>query len=78
MDMGGLDLLYKGMKYLYPFLNHSNQVQRVLEKKIERGELGLKTGRGFFKYEKEEALALFRCSKERDKKLLYLLNILSR
>jgi 3-hydroxybutyryl-CoA dehydrogenase len=77
MDMGGLDLLYKGMKYLYPFLNHSNEVQKVLEEKIGRGELGLKTGRGFFKYEQEEASALSRYAKERDKKLLYLLNILS-
>jgi 3-hydroxybutyryl-CoA dehydrogenase len=77
MDMGGLDLLYKGMKYLYPFLDHSNEVQKVLEEKIGRGELGLKTGRGFFKYEQEEASVLSRYAKERDKKLLHLLNILS-
>lgn len=77
-DMGGLDLWYKGMKYLYPFLDGSTEVQRVLEEKVERGELGLKTGKGFFQYEKEEVLALSRYSKERDKKLLYLLNILSK
>ena len=77
MDMGGLDLLYKGMRYLYPFLNHSTEVQKVLEEKIERGEFGLKTGKGFFKYEQKEALALSSYSKERDKKLLYLLKLIS-
>jgi 3-hydroxybutyryl-CoA dehydrogenase len=77
MDMGGLDLLYKGMKYLYPFLSHSNEIQKLLEEKIGRGELGLKTGRGFFKYEQEEASVLSRHSKERDKKLLSLLKTLS-
>lgn len=77
MDMGGLDLLHKGMKYLYPFLNHSTEIQNVLSEKIERGELGLKTGRGFFKYEQKEASALSSHSKERDKKLLSLLKTLS-
>lgn len=78
MDMGGLDLLYKGMRYLYPFLNHSTEVQKVLEEKIERGEFGLKTGKGFFKYEQKEALAQSSYSKERDKKLLYLLKLISK
>lgn len=77
MDMGGLDLMYKGMKYLYPFLDHSKEVQKVMEEKIEQGDLGLRTGKGFFKYDQKESLALSRYSKERDKKLLYLLKILS-
>ncbi len=76
LDMGGLDLLYKGMKYLYPFLDDSKEMHRVLEEKVEHGELGLKTGKGFFKYNLKEALAL-RYSKERDKNLLYLLKTLS-
>jgi 3-hydroxybutyryl-CoA dehydrogenase len=77
MDMGGLDLIHKGMKYLYPFIDRSVEVQKILSEKIERGALGLKTGGGFFQYEQKEALALSRPSKERDKKLLYLLNTLS-
>jgi 3-hydroxybutyryl-CoA dehydrogenase len=77
MDMGGLDLIYGGMKYLYPFIDRSIDVQKTLREKVERGELGLKTGKGFFQYEEKEALALSRDSKERDKKLLYLLRTLS-
>ena len=77
MDMGGLDLMFRGMKYLYPLIDRSVDVQKILREKVERDELGLKTGKGFFQYEQEEALALSRHSKERDKKLLHLLKTLS-
>lgn len=76
MDMGGLDLIYRGMRYLYPLIDRSVDVQKILGEKVERNELGLKTGKGFFQYEQEEALALARHSKERDKKLLHLLKTL--
>ena len=76
MDMGGLNLMYRGMKYLYPLIDRSIDVQKILGEKVERDELGLKTGKGFFQYEQEEALALARHSKERDKKLLHLLKTL--
>jgi len=76
-DMGGLDLWCKGMRYLYPFLDRSTKVQRILEERVERGEFGLKTGKGFFDYDRQEASALSSQSKERDKKLLSLLKILS-
>ena len=77
MDMGGLDLMYRGMRYLYPLIDRSVDVQKILREKVERDELGLKTGKGFFQYEQEEALALARHSKERDKKLLHLLKTFS-
>lgn len=77
MDMGGLDLMYKGLKYLYPLLDRSVDIPRLLGEKVARNELGLKTGRGFFQYGEKEASALSRHSKERDKRLLYLLKTLS-
>ena len=76
-DMGGLDLWCKGMRYLYPFLDCSTEVQRILEEKVERGEFGLKTGKGFFEYNLEKGLALSAQSRERDKRLLSLLKTLS-
>jgi 3-hydroxybutyryl-CoA dehydrogenase len=76
-DMGGLDLWFKGMRYLYPSLDRSTNVQRVLEEKIERGELGLKTGKGFFQYDEEEALTRSGQTRERDKRLLSLLRTLT-
>lgn len=74
--MGGLDLIYRGMRYLYPLIDRSVDVQKILGEKVERNELGLKTGKGFFQYEQEEALGLAGHSKERDKKLLHLLKTL--
>jgi 3-hydroxybutyryl-CoA dehydrogenase len=65
------------MKYLYPFLDRSTQVQRVFEEKIEQGELGLKTGKGFFDYGQKEALAMSGHKRERDRMLLLLLKLLS-
>ena len=77
MDLGGLDVLYTGMKYLYPFLDRSTKVQKVFEEKIEQGALGLKTGKGFFDYGPIEASAMSGHKRERDKKLLRLLKALS-
>lgn len=77
IDMGGLDLIQKGMQYLYPFIDRSVVVHRILREKVERGELGLKTGKGFFQYENEKDFALPRQSKERDRRLLYLLKALA-
>jgi 3-hydroxybutyryl-CoA dehydrogenase len=77
-DMGGLDLWCKGMNYLYPFLDRSTEVQKILKEKVERGEIGLKAGKGFFQYDHQEASALSTQSKERDKKLLCLLKTLSK
>jgi 3-hydroxybutyryl-CoA dehydrogenase len=78
MDMGGLDVLYKGLKHLYPILDRSTEVQKSLEEKIERGEFGLKSGKGFFQYQQGEDLAPSNLTKERDRKLLSLLKALSK
>jgi len=77
VDMAGLHLWYMGIQNLTPFLNCSTEVPKILKEKMERGELGLKTGKGFFRYKKEEAPALSELSKDRDKKLLTLLKLLS-
>jgi 3-hydroxybutyryl-CoA dehydrogenase len=51
MDMAGLDLMYKGIQHLYPSIDRSTTPQKIMEEKIGKGELGLKTGKGFFAYE---------------------------
>jgi len=46
-DLAGLDLTYEVHKDLFPHLDRSTRPSSLLEKKIERGELGVKSGRGF-------------------------------
>jgi 3-hydroxybutyryl-CoA dehydrogenase len=77
MDMGGLEVLHKGMKFLYPFLDRSTEIQKTLREKVERGEFGLKTGKGFFEYRNGSMPGPAAYSKKRDKKLLSLLKTLS-
>ena len=78
MDMAGLALMYKGTKHLYKFIDNSVEPQSVLKEKIDKGELGLKTGKGFFSYgsgpsSEQSDLKL----KKRDKKLLEILKALA-
>ena len=78
MDMAGLDLMYKGTKYLYRFIDNSIEPQRVLKEKIDKGDLGVKTGKGFFSYESGAASDKGESKiKRRDKKLLEILKVLA-
>ncbi len=77
MDLAGLDLMYKGTKYLYPFIDRSLEPQKALVEKVENGQLGAKTGRGFFDYDTEAGSAGGDSKiKSRDKKLLEMLRLL--
>lgn len=66
MDFGGLDTFYHISEYLNPDLEDSHAVSELLKDHYEKGELGVKTGKGFYDYadgrDKE-------ATKERDEKL---------
>ena len=50
-DFGGLDMTannYKNHSYTMP--EHGDEMPHVLEEHIEHGELGIKTGKGFYDY----------------------------
>ena len=52
MDFGGLDMTannYKNHSYTMP--EHGDEMPQVLSEHLERGELGIKSGRGFYDYE---------------------------
>jgi 3-hydroxyacyl-CoA dehydrogenase len=74
VDLGGLDLWYKGMKYLYPFFDNSQEPQRVIRDKVEAGCFGRKTGKGFFEY--TSGTVGSREERERDRKMIKLLALL--
>lgn len=49
-DLVGLDLTLAIHNYLLPHLSRSSEPSRTLREKVERGELGAKSGEGFVKW----------------------------
>jgi len=49
-DLGGLDLWYGIAARLFKVIDDAHQPPEALKKKVEAGELGLKSGKGFFDY----------------------------
>lgn len=59
VDMGGLDIWYSVFDHLFKDLHSGRDASRLLRDKAEAGELGWKTGKGFYSYngeKKEETL----------------------
>lgn len=47
-DNGGMQLLYNVVKTLFPLLSDQKDVPRAITDKIEAGDMGQKTGKGFY------------------------------
>lgn len=47
-DLGGLDLWYRVGQNLMKVINSSSEPPLAVKEKVDRGELGLKTGKGFY------------------------------
>lgn len=76
-DLGGLDLWYGIADRLFKVINDAHQPPEVLKRKVEAGELGLKTGKGFFDYKTDYfAKGQDESVKARDKKFIQLLKLL--
>lgn len=67
-DMVGLDLTLAIHDYIFKHLESSSQPSPLLRQKVEKGELGFKTGKGFQTWSAEEA------DKSRKKLLEYLID----
>ena len=57
-EISGQDLTLAASSYLMPYLNNSSEPSQVLRDRVERGELGVKTGKGFYDWTPETADAL--------------------
>jgi 5-formyl-3-hydroxy-2-methylpyridine 4-carboxylate dehydrogenase len=54
LDVAGLDIYHSVAAYLNAELNSRRDVSPLIRRKVEAGELGLKTGRGLFAYEPDQ------------------------
>ncbi|RLA99987.1 MAG: 3-hydroxyacyl-CoA dehydrogenase family protein [Deltaproteobacteria bacterium] len=76
-DLGGLDLWYSIGERLFKVINNSHAPPKALKEKIERGEFGIKSGKGFFDYGiRFSEAGLDDAIKNRDRKFISLLKLL--
>ena len=69
-DLSGLDLVAKVSEYLYRDLERTTELSPLLKEKVKKGELGAKTGKGFYDWSEK---ALSSIMKRRDEHLIRLL-----
>jgi 3-hydroxybutyryl-CoA dehydrogenase len=57
-DLGGLDVFYNIQSYLYKELCRSREPSALIKEKVKRGEIGAKTGRGFYNWPEDKLRAV--------------------
>lgn len=73
VDFGGIDTFYHIAEYLVPDLADSHAVPALLKEHYDKGELGVKAGKGFYDYSDGKDVA---ATKARDEKLKKLFDAL--
>lgn len=66
-DLGGLDTFYNVSTYLLKDMDNGTEPSPLLEAKVQAGDLGAKTGRGFYEWTGETGQAVIR---QRDENLI--------
>jgi 3-hydroxybutyryl-CoA dehydrogenase len=74
-DLAGLDVLCRVEDWLVKEIDSSTEVNKILKDMVARGELGVKTGKGFFEFTPESVAAII---KERDRQFVHRLKHLYR
>jgi 3-hydroxybutyryl-CoA dehydrogenase len=71
-DFGGLDIQAAVFRNLAPEINSGTEVPETVQRLVDGGNYGPKTGRGFYEYPSDEVAAI---RSERDRKFLALLRM---
>jgi len=69
-DLNGVDLTLKVQSYLLKYIDRSTEPAEILKKMVEKGNFGIKTGKGFYTWTKEKSE---KAIARRDDKLIKLL-----
>jgi 3-hydroxybutyryl-CoA dehydrogenase len=69
-DLGGIDLHYKAIKNILKTTYRSAEVPSVIQEMVKNGDLGLKTGKGFYNYDNKNDKKVI---EGRDRRFLQLL-----
>jgi 3-hydroxybutyryl-CoA dehydrogenase len=69
-DLSGVDLILAISEYLYKELDCSKGPSSILKEKVSKGQLGVKSGKGFYDWTKEKAASVI---KKRDEHLIRIL-----
>ena len=72
-DLGGLDVTYAVQRYLLKELDGRTEPSPLLAERVSKGDLGVKTGHGFFDWNRQKAEATAR---RRDLTLLGIIQLL--
>ncbi len=72
-DLGGQDTFAAVCKYLFPLLSDAKELPEAYLKMVQAGNLGLKTGKGFYEHTKDEWDAII---EKRDREFLQRLKTL--
>jgi 3-hydroxybutyryl-CoA dehydrogenase len=54
-DIVGLDLTLAIQKYVFPYIEHTSEPSALLEQRVKKGNLGVKTGQGFYRWSPDKA-----------------------
>jgi 3-hydroxybutyryl-CoA dehydrogenase len=63
VDMAGVDLVHTTESYTFPALCNSTETLPILNEKLARGELGARTGKGFYDWTQRDPVA-FRAQRD--------------
>jgi 3-hydroxybutyryl-CoA dehydrogenase len=74
IDLAGIDLFWFGMQDMYKYLDNSPDPQQIIREKVKAGDVGRKSGRGFFAYGSGNLVNSD--ERDRDDKIMQLLPIL--
>jgi 3-hydroxybutyryl-CoA dehydrogenase len=73
-DIGGLEIHAKAQRSIVPTLSHTRVPSPVLQDMVARGDLGIRTGRGFYDWAGKDTDKIARQANERLQRLLAFLD----